>query len=73
MLMYMLHPMIMVREVVGIEVDNEEWEVVFVASRNDEEFDYDDDDEEEEEEPDPICITDEMGESTNGSDPESMI
>ena len=43
MLMPMLHLMIMVHEVVGIEVDNEEWEVVSVASRNDEEFDYDDD------------------------------
>ena len=47
-------------------VDNEEWEVFSVASRNDEEFDYDDD---EEEEPDP----EEMDDSTNRSDPESMI
>ncbi|OEU05754.1 hypothetical protein FRACYDRAFT_258384 [Fragilariopsis cylindrus CCMP1102] len=51
-------------------VEDEDWEVFSVASRDDEEFDYDDD-EEEEPDADLICITEEMGESTNGYDPES--
>ena len=50
---------------VNTMVETEDWEVLSVASRNDEEFDYIDEEEEEEEaeaEADPIIIADGIAE-----------